>query len=52
MLSTICDFLDDFLQIRQIEDYEELKVNLIYGGHYATETFGVGALAAQSSSRI
>jgi dinuclear metal center YbgI/SA1388 family protein len=24
---------------------EELRVNLIYGGHYATETFGVRALA-------
>jgi len=26
---------------------EELRVNLIYGGHYATETFGVRALAAK-----
>lgn len=26
---------------------EELGVNLIYGGHYATETFGVKALASQ-----
>jgi dinuclear metal center YbgI/SA1388 family protein len=26
---------------------EELKLNLIYGGHYATETFGVRALAAK-----
>jgi dinuclear metal center YbgI/SA1388 family protein len=25
---------------------EELKVNVFYGGHYATETFGVKALAA------
>ena len=52
MLSTICDFLDDFLQIRQIEDYEELKVNLIYGGHYATETFGVRALAARAAAEF
>jgi len=28
---------------------EELKVNLIYGGHYATETFGVRALAARAA---
>jgi len=28
---------------------EELGVNLIYGGHYATETFGVKALAARLS---
>jgi dinuclear metal center YbgI/SA1388 family protein len=26
---------------------QELGVNIIYGGHYATETFGVRALAAQ-----
>jgi dinuclear metal center YbgI/SA1388 family protein len=26
---------------------EDLRVNLIYAGHYATETFGVKALAAQ-----
>jgi len=26
---------------------EEAKVNLLYGGHYATETFGVKALAAR-----
>lgn len=26
---------------------EELGVNLLYGGHYATETFGVKALAAR-----
>ena len=25
---------------------EEIGVNLIYGGHYATETFGVKALSA------
>ena len=28
---------------------EELGVNLIYGGHYATETFGVKAMAAHLS---
>jgi dinuclear metal center YbgI/SA1388 family protein len=28
---------------------EELKLNVIYGGHYATETFGVKALAADLS---
>jgi dinuclear metal center YbgI/SA1388 family protein len=28
---------------------EELKLNMIYGGHYATETFGVKALAADLS---
>jgi len=26
---------------------EELGLNVIYGGHYATETFGVRALAAR-----
>lgn len=31
---------------------EELGINLIYGGHYATETFGVKALAAQLSERF
>jgi putative NIF3 family GTP cyclohydrolase 1 type 2 len=31
---------------------EELKVNLFYGGHYATETFGVKALAAHLSERF
>lgn len=31
---------------------EELGVNLIYGGHYATETFGVKALAAQLARRF
>lgn len=31
---------------------EELGVNLIYGGHYATETFGVKALASHVSGRF
>jgi dinuclear metal center YbgI/SA1388 family protein len=31
---------------------EELGVNLLYGGHYATETFGVKALAAHLSKRF
>ncbi len=31
---------------------EELEVNLVYGGHYATETFGVKALAAHLSERF
>ena len=31
---------------------EELGVNVIYGGHYATETFGVKALAAHLSARF
>jgi len=31
---------------------EEMKVNLIYGGHYATETFGVKALAAHLSKKF
>jgi len=30
---------------------EELGVNLFYGGHYATETFGVKALAAHLSGK-
>lgn len=30
---------------------EELGVNLLYGGHYATETFGVKALAALLAER-
>jgi putative NIF3 family GTP cyclohydrolase 1 type 2 len=31
---------------------EELGINLILGGHYATETFGVKALAAHLSKRF
>lgn len=31
---------------------EELGVNVLYGGHYATETFGVKALAAHISQRF
>src|SRR5262249_25763982 len=31
---------------------EELGMNLILGGHYATETFGVKALAAHLSQRF
>jgi dinuclear metal center YbgI/SA1388 family protein len=31
---------------------EELKVNLIYGGHYATETFGVRALGARAAKEF
>ena len=31
---------------------EELEMNLILGGHYATETFGVKALAAHLSGRF
>lgn len=31
---------------------EELEINVIYGGHYATETFGVKALAAHLSKRF
>ena len=31
---------------------EELGLNVIYGGHYATETFGVKALAADLSRRF
>jgi dinuclear metal center YbgI/SA1388 family protein len=31
---------------------EELKVNLIFGGHYATETFGVRALAARAAAEF
>ena len=31
---------------------EELGVNLLYGGHYATETFGVKALAAHLGERL
>jgi putative NIF3 family GTP cyclohydrolase 1 type 2 len=31
---------------------EELGVNVFYGGHYATETFGVQALAAQLSAKF
>ncbi len=31
---------------------EELGVNVLYGGHYATETFGVKALAADIESRF
>lgn len=31
---------------------EELGLNLLYGGHYATETFGVKALAARLARRF
>lgn len=31
---------------------EELGVNILYGGHYATETFGVQALAADLEQRF
>ena len=31
---------------------EELGVNLFYAGHYATETFGVKALAAELSEKF
>jgi dinuclear metal center YbgI/SA1388 family protein len=31
---------------------EELGLNVFYGGHYATETFGVKALAAELSKRF
>jgi dinuclear metal center YbgI/SA1388 family protein len=31
---------------------EELGVNVLYGGHYATETFGVRALAAHLSKKF
>lgn len=31
---------------------EELGINVLYGGHYATETFGVKALAAQLSKQF
>lgn len=31
---------------------EELGVNLIYGGHYATETFGVKALASRLAKKF
>ncbi|MFM1767597.1 MAG: hypothetical protein RJA22_126 [Verrucomicrobiota bacterium] len=31
---------------------QELKINVLYGGHYATETFGVKALAAELSRRF
>jgi putative NIF3 family GTP cyclohydrolase 1 type 2 len=31
---------------------EELGINLLYGGHYATETFGVKALAAHLAKKF
>jgi dinuclear metal center YbgI/SA1388 family protein len=31
---------------------EELGINVLYGGHYATETFGVKALAAHLSNKF
>ncbi len=31
---------------------EEMGLNVFYGGHYATETFGVKALAAQLSKKF
>ncbi len=31
---------------------EELGINVLYGGHYATETFGVKALAARLAQRF
>jgi putative NIF3 family GTP cyclohydrolase 1 type 2 len=31
---------------------EELEINVLYGGHYATETFGVKALAAHLAKKF
>ncbi len=31
---------------------QELKINVIYAGHYATETFGVKALAAETAQKF
>ena len=31
---------------------EELGLNVLYGGHYATETFGVKALAAELAKKF
>ena len=31
---------------------EELGINVIYGGHYATETFGVRALASDLAEQF
>ena len=31
---------------------EELGLNVLYGGHYSTETFGVKALAARLSAKF
>ena len=31
---------------------EELGLNVLYGGHYATETFGVRAVAAHLADRF
>ncbi len=31
---------------------EELGINVLYGGHYATETFGVKALAAELAQKF
>lgn len=31
---------------------EELEINVFYGGHYATETFGVKALASVISEKF
>jgi putative NIF3 family GTP cyclohydrolase 1 type 2 len=31
---------------------EDLGINVLYGGHYATETFGVKALAAKLSRQF
>jgi dinuclear metal center YbgI/SA1388 family protein len=31
---------------------EELRLNVLYGGHYATETFGVRALAAELAAKF
>ncbi|HEY8991426.1 MAG TPA: Nif3-like dinuclear metal center hexameric protein, partial [Luteolibacter sp.] len=31
---------------------EELGINVLYAGHYATETFGVKALAAELAARF
>jgi putative NIF3 family GTP cyclohydrolase 1 type 2 len=31
---------------------QELKINVIYAGHYATETFGVKAVAAETAEKF
>jgi dinuclear metal center YbgI/SA1388 family protein len=50
------DGLDTFLTGEGVHhsyfDAEELKVNVIYAGHYATETVGVRALADHLSSKF
>ncbi len=45
-------FLTGETRHNSAHDAEELKLNIIYAGHYATETFGVIALGKALENRF